>query len=122
MKRHPKPVQVSSYKGEMERNRGKMEIYWHFLGFREKFSLLNNNEIIQLWNMGDLAQVLHTYLIMLSRREILAQLRKMGVREQSLLKAYLRDFERYMKANYGLEIGKKGKTGSKGKASEIRHD
>jgi len=44
---------------------------------------------------------------MLSRREILIQLRKLGVKEQSLLKAYLRDFEQYMKENYGLEIIKK---------------
>jgi len=50
---------------------------------------------------------------MLSRREILMQLRKLGVRHQSLLKAYLRDFERYMKMNYGLEVVKKGKGGKK---------
>jgi len=55
---------------------------------------------------------------MLSRREILIELRKLGVNSQSLLKSYLRDFERYMKANYGLEIAKKGKSGSKGKDSE----
>jgi len=44
---------------------------------------------------------------MLSRREILVQLKKLGVKDQSLLKAYLRDFERYMKENYGMEIVKK---------------
>ncbi len=54
---------------------------------------------------------------MLSRREILIQLRRMGVKEQSLLKAYLRDFEQYMKMNYGLEIIKK--SGSKERGSEI---
>jgi len=44
---------------------------------------------------------------MLSRREILVQLKKLGIKDQSLLKAYLRDFERYMKENYGMEIVKK---------------
>jgi len=61
----------------------------------------------------------HAYLIMLSRREILIELRKLGVRDQSLLKAYLRDFERYMKMNYGLEVVKKGKCRIKEKDSEI---
>ena len=44
---------------------------------------------------------------MLSRRDVLIQLRTIGVRDQSLLKAYLRDFENYMKMNYGLEIKKR---------------
>ncbi len=44
---------------------------------------------------------------MLSRRDILIELKKLGVKEPSLLKAYLRDFEEYMKKNYGLEIIKK---------------
>jgi hypothetical protein len=44
---------------------------------------------------------------MLSRREVLIELKKLGVKEPSLLKAYLRDFEQYMKKNYGMEIIKK---------------
>ena len=56
-------------------------------------------------------------IIMLSRREILMQLRRLGVNEQSLLKAYLRDFEQYMKKNYGLEIIKK--SGSKERGSKV---
>jgi len=54
---------------------------------------------------------------MLSRREILTQLKALGIKEQSLLKAYLRDFEQYMKKNYGLEIIKK--KGKKEEGSEI---
>ncbi len=46
---------------------------------------------------------------MLSRRDVLIQLRRLGVKDQSLLKEYLRDFEKYMKNNYGLEIEKKGR-------------
>ncbi len=46
---------------------------------------------------------------MLSRREVLIELKKLGVKEPSLLKAYLRDFEQYMKKNYGMEIIKKGR-------------
>ena len=47
---------------------------------------------------------------MLSRRDILIQLKRLGVKEPSLLKAYLRDFEQYMKKNYGLEIIKKNES------------
>jgi hypothetical protein len=44
---------------------------------------------------------------MLSRHEVLMVLRTMGVKEQSMLKADLRDYENYMKTNFGLEISKK---------------
>ena len=54
-----------------------------------------------------MARLLLFTSLMLSRREILIQLRDMGVKQQSLLKEYLRDFERYMKENYGLEVVKK---------------
>jgi len=43
---------------------------------------------------------------MLTRYEILAELRRVGVREPCLLKAYLRDFENYIGAHYGLKIVK----------------
>ncbi len=46
---------------------------------------------------------------MLTRYEILKELRRMGVKEPSLLKAYLRDFEKYIGAHYGLKIAKKKK-------------
>jgi hypothetical protein len=55
-------------------------------------------------------------IIMLSRREVLIVLKTLGVKEQSMLKADLRDYENYMKANFGLEISKKRtfKPGEKG--------
>jgi hypothetical protein len=43
---------------------------------------------------------------MLTRYEILKELRRMGVKETSLLKAYLRDFENYIGTHYGLKIVK----------------
>jgi hypothetical protein len=43
---------------------------------------------------------------MLTRREILNQLKAMGVKEPSLLKIYLRDIEKYMETNYGIIIRK----------------
>jgi hypothetical protein len=43
---------------------------------------------------------------MLTRYEILKELRRMGVKEPSLLKAYLRDFENYIGTHYGLKIVK----------------
>ena len=45
---------------------------------------------------------------MLTRREILMQLKRMGVKELSLLKQQCRDFESYATAHYGFEIVKKG--------------
>jgi hypothetical protein len=49
----------------------------------------------------------------------LIQLRKLGVKEPSLLKAYLRDFENYMKTNYGLDILKEESDESKIKPPKL---
>jgi hypothetical protein len=46
---------------------------------------------------------------MLTRREVIAQLKRIGVRDPSLRKIYLQDFEKYMEMNYGLKIGKEEK-------------
>jgi hypothetical protein len=43
---------------------------------------------------------------MLTRHDILKELRRMGVKDPSLLKAYLRDFENYIGTHYGLKIVK----------------
>jgi hypothetical protein len=45
-----------------------------------------------------------TFIMMLTRREILRQLRDAGVREWSLLKRHCRDFESYMAFRYGLKV------------------
>ena len=44
---------------------------------------------------------------MLTRQEILRELRRIGVKEPSLLKTYLKDFEHYMEINHGLEFDKR---------------
>jgi hypothetical protein len=41
---------------------------------------------------------------MLTRREVLVQLRRVGIRELSQLKRACREFERYMSVNYDNEI------------------
>ena len=41
---------------------------------------------------------------MLTRRDILMELRRMGVRKPSLLKSYLRDFEKYIGNHYSFQI------------------
>jgi len=46
---------------------------------------------------------------MLTRREVIAQLKRTGVRDPSLRKIYLRDFEKYMEINFGLKIGREEK-------------
>ena len=53
------------------------------------------------------------YSRMLTRREVLIQLKRMGERKQSYLKAYLRDFEYYMFTNYGLNVVKTKKQKSR---------
>jgi len=50
---------------------------------------------------------------MLTRHEVLVELRRMGVKEPSLLKIYLRDFENYMSTHYGLKIVKNKKRSNK---------
>jgi len=47
---------------------------------------------------------------MLTRRDILNELKRMGVRKPSLLKSYLRDFEKYIGAYYDFKISKSNKT------------
>jgi hypothetical protein len=41
---------------------------------------------------------------MLTRKEVLIQLKRIGANKPSSLKTYLRDFEKYMLQNYGLRI------------------
>ncbi len=52
---------------------------------------------------------------MLTRREVLAQLKRIGVKDPSLRKIYLQDFEKYMEINYGLKIGQEKKIGLENK-------
>ena len=41
---------------------------------------------------------------MLTRREVLNELRRIGIKEPSLLQEYLEDYEQYMEIRYGLKI------------------
>jgi hypothetical protein len=43
-------------------------------------------------------------IIVLARREILNELRRIGIKEVSLLIEYLEDFDHYCEINYGLRI------------------
>jgi hypothetical protein len=52
---------------------------------------------------------------MLTRREVLAQLKRIGVKDPSLRKIYLQDFEKYIGMNYGLKIRQKEKIRLKSK-------
>jgi len=55
---------------------------------------------------------------MLTRREVLLQLKRVGVTEASQMKTYVRDFEMYMAKNHGISIIK-AKTGGQQKAKSI---
>jgi hypothetical protein len=41
---------------------------------------------------------------MLTKREVLNELRRIGVKEASLLKEYFEDFEHYFRISHGLKI------------------
>lgn len=41
---------------------------------------------------------------MLTRREVLNELRRIGIKEPSLLKKYLEEFEHHLGINYGSRI------------------
>jgi hypothetical protein len=57
-----------------------------------------------------MAFILHLLMVaMLTRRDILTELNRMGVKKPSLLKNYLRDFERYVGTYYDFEISKSKK-------------
>ena len=57
-----------------------------------------------------MAFILHALLVaMLTRRDILAELNRMGVTKPCLLKSYLRDFERYVGTYYDFKISKSKK-------------
>jgi hypothetical protein len=46
---------------------------------------------------------------MLTRQEVIAQLKRIGITDPSLREIYLQDFEKYMEINYGLKIGQEEK-------------
>jgi hypothetical protein len=47
---------------------------------------------------------------MLTRREVLTELNRMGVRKLSLLKTYSRDFEKYIGTYYDFQVLRTKKT------------
>jgi len=56
------------------------------------------------WGIGSL--LASNIIVMLTRREVLIQLKRIGTHKPSHLKASLRDFEKYMLQNYGLRLDK----------------
>ena len=58
---------------------------------------------------------------MLTRREVLMQLRRVGVRKLSQLKSDSREFEQYMAVNYAHEIVTNKRPRSSGEESKKSH-
>jgi hypothetical protein len=54
---------------------------------------------------------------MLTRREVLLQLKRVGVTEASQMKICLRDFEKYLVENHGVVIADKGGNLKEGKST-----
>ena len=54
---------------------------------------------------------------MLTERDVIAELERIGIKEPSLVRKILVEFEEYMKINYGMQMIKeeKGKTENKTK-------
>jgi hypothetical protein len=52
---------------------------------------------------------------MLTECEVLAELRRIGVKDPSLLRKYLGDFEKYMEKNHGMKVLRSNENKSKGK-------
>jgi len=61
---------------------------------------------VQNISAGNFPSLYATLIFMLTQREVIAQLKRIGVKEPSLREIYLRDFEKYMEINYGLKIEK----------------
>jgi len=64
---------------------------------------------VQNISAGNFPSLYATLIFMLTQRDVIAQLKRIGVKEPSLREIYLRDFEKYMEINYGLKIGKEEK-------------
>ena len=92
--------------------RGKGEGIW--IKMQPIFKCLSNRnkDSKTCWiDFQKLAYVLqHFTLTMLTRRDVLMELRRMGVRKPSLLKSYLRDFEKYIGNHYSFVITKTKKS------------
>ena len=52
---------------------------------------------------------------MLTEREVLAELERIGISEPSLVNNHLKEFEEYMEINYGIKIIKEEKEESENK-------
>jgi hypothetical protein len=70
-----------------------------------ELNFISYNKIEMLYVSSKLAYLLLIYLIaMLTKYEVLKELRRIGVKDPYLLGIYLRDFENYMITHYGLKI------------------
>jgi len=48
--------------------------------------------------------IAHLSIAMLTTKEVLEELRRIGVKDRISLRAYLKDFEDYMMRHYGVKI------------------
>jgi hypothetical protein len=84
-----------------------------FLERIKKIILKNSINLIRYYIFYDLAYfLLNNIIVMLTRREVLMELRRLGMGTPSSLKISLREFERYMGTQHGLEIVKTKKEAS----------
>jgi hypothetical protein len=54
--------------------------------------------------MGSGPFIAHSLIAMLTTKEVLEELRRIGVKDRFSLRAYLKDFEDYMMIHYGIRI------------------
>ena len=111
---HPKQ------QGKIASNQEKSENGFHFSRLRvsEGISKSQSSQpLTELFIYGlNFAKFLHNphpynhSYIMLTRRDVLIELKRMGVKKPFLLKRYLRDFERYIGNYYDFQILKTKKS------------
>jgi hypothetical protein len=58
-----------------------------------------------MYSLGAGLFIAHLSIAMLTTKEVLEELRRIGVKDRIALRAYLKDFENYMMTHYGLRIG-----------------
>jgi len=58
-----------------------------------------------MYSLGAGLFIAHLSIAMLTTKEVLEELRRIGVKDRIALRAHLKDFENYMVTHYGLRIG-----------------
>ena len=83
---------------------GREKIFPYFIKERlDPFSESEQNQSF-MCSTGVGLFIAHLLIAMLTTKEVLEELRRMGVKDRISLRAYLKDFDDYMMTHYGIKI------------------